>query len=59
MSKLRFSVCFCSGEEPEYPADELNAHRCVCVNKAFSPLYLNFGFDSSPHIDRRTFEISD
>eukprot|EP00903_Cladosiphon_okamuranus_P013509 g12582.t1 len=26
MSKLRFSVCFCSGEEPEYPADELNAH---------------------------------
>ncbi|CAN0468363.1 unnamed protein product, partial [Laminaria digitata] len=26
MSKLRFSVCYCSGEEPEYPADELNAH---------------------------------
>ncbi|CAB1118634.1 unnamed protein product [Ectocarpus sp. CCAP 1310/34] len=26
MSKLRFSVCFCSGEEPEYPAEELNAH---------------------------------
>lgn len=27
MSKLRFSVCYCSGEEPDYPADELNAHR--------------------------------
>ncbi|CAM9621007.1 unnamed protein product, partial [Sphacelaria rigidula] len=26
MSKLRFSVCYCSGEEPEYPANELNAH---------------------------------
>lgn len=36
MSKLRFSVCFCSGEEPEYPAEELNAHRCV---RKHSPLF--------------------
>ncbi|CAM9367201.1 unnamed protein product, partial [Hapterophycus canaliculatus] len=26
MSKLRFAVCYCSGEEPEYPVDELNSH---------------------------------
>ena len=26
MSKLRFQVVHCSGEDPEYPAEELNAH---------------------------------
>ncbi|CAM9664455.1 unnamed protein product [Discosporangium mesarthrocarpum] len=25
-SKIRFAVCYSSGEEPEYPADELNVH---------------------------------
>ena len=25
-SKLRFKVCYCSGEDPDFPASELNAH---------------------------------